>query len=143
MATNTLRPVGLRSRGKALWVELTADGGLNVPALLVAGEAARLADRLDDLDGVVNGRRSGLRSGDMTAAAAMAEARLQSAALSRLLLQMAELAGAGAASPKAPGADVDGGSDETPKGGPSIDELAVARAGRGRPTSDPAHPAGG
>ncbi len=109
-----MRPDGLRSRGEALWSALTAEGSLSTPSLLLVGEAARLADRLDDLDLIIGGCGG---PDQMTPAAAMAEARLGSAQLARLLIQLA---------PKANAAE----EIEAPAERLQVDDIAARRATR-------------
>ena len=49
-----LRPGGLQARGSALWDALTSNSE-SVERCVLAGEAARLADRLDRLDELLSG----------------------------------------------------------------------------------------
>ncbi|GAB2906980.1 hypothetical protein GCM10027047_01560 [Rhodococcus aerolatus] len=120
---STTRPAGLRARGRALWAELVGDDDVSVARAVLAGEAARQADRLDDLDAVVGHRGRGNRTGTMTAPQAMAESRLCSAQLARLLDQLLVTPAATPAPEPAP--------EETPtQEVPQVDDIAAARAAR-------------
>lgn len=54
---DALRPPGLRSRGRALWDTYTSRYEITHAGLVLLGEAARSADKLDRLAGAINGRR--------------------------------------------------------------------------------------
>lgn len=131
MRTTSLVPVGLRTRGKALWSELTAADNVDAATRAIAGEACRIADRLDDLDAVIGGRKSGVRAGDLTVIQAMSEARLQANALRQLVAQLR--ADVGSSTPVPASTDDE---DEPHRGGLEVADIAAARAARGRPTSD-------
>lgn len=50
-------PVGLKARGRRLWADLAeGEKTLTPPQLLLLEEAARTADRLEQLDGVIRGK---------------------------------------------------------------------------------------
>lgn len=114
-----LRPVGLRTRGSALWDALT-EGEPTVERQVLAGEAARLADRLDQLDELLTGdidcwvrltHRLLTEDYELKIDSAASEARQTAAALRQILSQLAGV-----------GAPAEGGS--------IADELEARRAAR-------------
>lgn len=114
-----LRPGGLQARGSALWDALTSNSE-SVERCVLAGEAARLADRLDRLDELLSGdsdtwvrltHRLMTEDYELKIDSAASEARQTAASLRQILSQLAEGA--------APAA-----------GGSIADELEARRAAR-------------
>ena len=121
MISDTLRPAGLQTRGSALWDALVAKDTSTADRVL-AGEACRLADRLDKLDELLAGdvelwcrltHRLQTRDYELKIDGAAAEARQAAAALRQIFSQLAK-----ASAPQSAGDDLD-------------DELAAKRAARG------------
>ncbi|NEW27256.1 hypothetical protein [Nocardia cyriacigeorgica] len=117
-----LRPETLGERGSALWDALMDDRGQDVPRAVLAGEAARLADRLDKLDQLLSGNvdcwtrlrhREGNDDAVLIVDSAAGEARQATNTLRQLVAQLV-------------GSTADQGSS----GGSIADELARRRAGR-------------
>lgn len=116
-----LRPDSLGERGSALWTALMAGRGQDAARAVLAGEAARLADRLDGLDRLLSGKHDGLaqlspRKSDgavvLVVDSAASEARQAATALRQLIYQLTAESGT------------------KPAGGTLADELAARRAGR-------------
>jgi hypothetical protein len=101
-------PVGLAPRGRQLWRELAKD--LRTPAQRVLlEEACRIADRLEQLDRLLRGESAtwlrlveDIDTGEVTVVVdkALAEARQQQLALSRLMAEIRQSGAAGAATPQ-------------------------------------------
>lgn len=49
-------PSGLKSRGKRLWKQITEDHELDPTQVVILEECCRTADRLDELDSVIQGK---------------------------------------------------------------------------------------
>lgn len=49
-------PKGLQSRGRRLWRQVFEQGDLDPAQVVILEEACRLADRLDELDSVIQGK---------------------------------------------------------------------------------------
>lgn len=94
----TLRePDGLAAKGARLWADLTEAHEFGPADLVILEEACRIADRLDQLDGIVTGRSNFWarfrvnEAGDevrITVDAVLAEARQQAAILARLIASL-------------------------------------------------------
>lgn len=115
-----LRPKGLGPRGSALWTDLVAEAD-SVARLTLAGEAARLADRLDKLDELLSGdidawchltHRLMTTDYELKIDAAASEARQSAGALRQILSQL------------------NSAESEPSTGGSFADELAARRADR-------------
>jgi hypothetical protein len=121
VTTDPLKPANLGDRGTALWSALVKSDA-SIERKIVAGDACRLADRLDNYDRALRGE--GTEEMTATALAGLnSEARLTAATLQRILIGLGESTG-GAGTGDAPTAD-----GETPTG--SIhDEVAARRAKR-------------
>ncbi|GAB4582612.1 hypothetical protein [Nocardia sp. IFM 10818] len=116
-----LRPENLGDRGAALWAALMAPSGQDAARAVLAGEAARLADRLDHFDRLLSGDPEcwmRLRTRDTDTAAvlvvdsAAGEARQTANTLRQLIAQLTDA------------------SAPTAAGGSLEDELARRRVGR-------------
>lgn len=121
MVDDPLKPADLMVRGRALWAELVCDPEVPASRKVLAGEACRLADRLDRLDMLLSGDVESWASlthklltqdYELKIDGAAAEARQAAAALRQILSQLA--------------------ADSTSKasGGSLADELAARRADR-------------
>lgn len=95
---DALRPLRLGARGAALWKALTK-GKVSVERRVLAGEASRLADRLDRLDELLAGdidtwmrltHRLMTEDYELKIDSAASEARQTAAALRQILSQLAE-----------------------------------------------------
>ncbi|HEY9315799.1 hypothetical protein [Williamsia sp.] len=120
MVKDTLRPGGLRDRGSALWDALVTSD-TSTPDAVLAGEACRLADRLDQLDQLLAGdidtwvtltHRLMTEDYELKIDGAAAEARQAAAALRQILTKLTASDAA------------------APSGGSIADELAARRAER-------------
>lgn len=99
-------PLGLQARGRQLWIDVTGEHVLSVDQLQILTEACRTADRLDELDNVIQGKgvlellrfrtldRSGLGDRDdpiyieVTFDKPLAEARQQQNIFKQLLVSL-------------------------------------------------------
>lgn len=90
-----VRPYGLRTRGRRMWDQIVADTD-PIEVVVLVEEICRLADRLDRLDAIVNGRdRAWLTleiddAGDVTVIVdkVLTEARQQQTTLKALLSEL-------------------------------------------------------
>lgn len=137
-------PPGLAGRGRRLWSQLTADGLLAPPELVLLEEACRLADRLDRLDAILNGDAGEwmrFRVNDdgtevtVTLDRALSEARQQQVALKALLGELRASRAAGTGAPRrGQGGQArtsgTGATARTKEGGGVLVDLSARIAGR-------------
>lgn len=128
----------LDPQGRALYDELTAGGAITTARRLLAMEAARLVDRLEHLDRVLDGDGETwaqislpAREGEplvLQVGNAMVEARQGATSLRQLLAQLAA-------------AESTGATPQQARSG--LDDLAARRAARGAAAAHPVDAGGG